>query len=339
MPKLENISISAKVLLIVGLMGFTSVVIAVAGSWGLSRMAQNTQEVNLGGDKMRMGAHMGRNLVELNRAEYSIAADPSEISEYVRLIESARESFDTRLAEMLEVVDPQSRSDLQEAQRIYREYISGLESLVEQARRARNVELSTVQEQLLDRVRDNRELQAGARDRIMAVIERVDNEVDATAAEAQQEATRLLTTMISIAFFGIALGVGLGFMLARYGISRPMNEIIGGLNQLAENNLDIEVAGAERGDELGDIARAMQIFKDNAIERQRLEEAQRSDDETRVARAQTVEKLVGEFEDSAAEILRTLASAAEEMNATAASMASTAERTAEQSTATSAAAQ
>lgn len=63
------------------------------------------------------------------------------------------------------------------------------------------------------------------------------------------------------------------------GVTRPMQALTGMMQKLSKGSLEIEVPGQDRKDELGDMSRAVVIFRENSIERAKLEreaEAQRS---------------------------------------------------------------
>ncbi|MEJ2125297.1 MAG: HAMP domain-containing protein, partial [Alphaproteobacteria bacterium] len=78
--------------------------------------------------------------------------------------------------------------------------------------------------------------------------------------------------------FGVAFFV-MALWLAR-GISRPLNELTGSLKQLADGDLDAEVGGGSRGDEVGAIARAVTEFRErlkaNAAEKIAQESAKKA---------------------------------------------------------------
>ncbi|MBT3906309.1 MAG: HAMP domain-containing protein, partial [Rhodospirillaceae bacterium] len=48
------------------------------------------------------------------------------------------------------------------------------------------------------------------------------------------------------------------------------------MSVLASGDTTVEIEGAERGDEIGSMAQAVQVFKDNAVERIKLEEKQKA---------------------------------------------------------------
>ena len=138
---------------------------------------------------------------------------------------------------------------------------------------------------------------------------------------------------------GLALCAGLALVIVRRGITSPISELVTVMRELAGGNLAVAVAGADRRDEIGSMAQAVQVFKDNAVERVRLEEAQAAERRAKEARALEVERLIGGFEGGVGEILRTVASAATELDSTAQSMAAIAEETSCQATAAAAAAE
>ena len=78
------------------------------------------------------------------------------------------------------------------------------------------------------------------------------------------------------------LAVGIGLLLVSgalvylvgRGISRPIKLLTGQMQDLAAGNTDVVVSGAARRDEVGAMARAVEVFRDGAVERRRLERAQ-----------------------------------------------------------------
>ena len=63
---------------------------------------------------------------------------------------------------------------------------------------------------------------------------------------------------------GIAMAIGAVLMTIRL-IARPIADMAGAMNKLSQGDNNIDVTGTERADEIGDMAKAVQVFKDNAI--------------------------------------------------------------------------
>ncbi|WP_147041210.1 HAMP domain-containing protein, partial [Skermanella aerolata] len=177
------------------------------------------------------------------------------------------------------------------------------------------------------------------RSSVQTLIDEGDTRMQAASDEATATylSTRLWTIIIGAT--GLALCLGLALAIIRGGITSPINALVTVMRDLAAGNLSISVVGTERHDELGSMAQAVQVFKDNAVERVRLEAAQAAERQAKEARAAEVERLIGGFEGGVGEILRTVASAATELDSTAQSMAAIAEETSCQATAAAAAAE
>ncbi|AWK86740.1 methyl-accepting chemotaxis protein [Azospirillum thermophilum] len=142
------------------------------------------------------------------------------------------------------------------------------------------------------------------------------------------------------AVIGLAVVISLGaawLMVAT--VSRPLQVLTGTMNRLAAHDLSTQVEGAGRGDELGAMARAVQVFKDGLIEAQRLAAEQAAEQAAKLRRAEAVDKLVADFDRVAASALRTVSSAASELDATAKSLVSMAQQTNMQAGAVAAAAE
>ncbi len=122
------------------------------------------------------------------------------------------------------------------------------------------------------------------------------------------------------------------------GIATPTRRLTDLMGRLSRRDLEAEVDGTDRQDEIGAMARAVQIFKDGLIEADRLTLVQRREEQAKTERAQRIDSLVRSFDDKAAEALRTFGAAAAELDATAQSMSAIAEETSRQSQSASAAA-
>jgi methyl-accepting chemotaxis protein len=123
-----------------------------------------------------------------------------------------------------------------------------------------------------------------------------------------------------------------------FGIARPMMRLNGAMRAMADGNLDIVIPGADRGDEIGDVARTITVIRQNA-EREAVkkqEDAQREQAERATARKADMARMADGFEAAIGEIIQTVSSASNELEASATSLSKTAETT--QTLATSAAA-
>jgi len=168
--------------------------------------------------------------------------------------------------------------------------------------------------------------------------------VDDVAGEEQKEieATTVVTsstinTTYAVAIIGLLVVLGLAVFLTRSGVTVPLGEISSALGELAQNNLDIQVHGTERKDEIGNMARAFGNLRKGLTQARELEAQQKIEQETKAKRVEKVSALVREFESMIQAVVAALASSATEMQSNAASMSSVAEQTKQQTTTVAAA--
>ena len=123
------------------------------------------------------------------------------------------------------------------------------------------------------------------------------------------------------------------FMLVARGITKPLQRITLAMNELAGGKLDVEVPGSGRHDEVGEMAKAVEVFKSNAIARQGLEAEQKEAEGRAVARRRTdMCKMADDFEGAIGQIIDMVSSASTKLEASATTLTATADRSQELTT-------
>ncbi|MBX5133418.1 methyl-accepting chemotaxis protein [Rhizobium lentis] len=100
-----------------------------------------------------------------------------------------------------------------------------------------------------------------------------------------------ITFCLTLIGTAVLTAIGFGVTMAQKGIADPMTKLSLRMTRLAEGDTDSDISGLDRRDEVGQMAKAVSIFRDNAIERRQMEaraEADRSvsDGERREREAQ-----------------------------------------------------
>jgi methyl-accepting chemotaxis protein len=137
-------------------------------------------------------------------------------------------------------------------------------------------------------------------------------------------AMMLQMLLAALAVAGAAAFMGRAFSRS---LTRPIDSLTKTMVALADGDTTRTPDGQARKDELGAMARTVEVFRVNAIERTRLEEQARHEAEARAARGAAIERLSNEFDVVASDMLRAVASAATELEATAQAMTGNAGRT------------
>jgi len=140
--------------------------------------------------------------------------------------------------------------------------------------------------------------------------------------------TTFITIVMVIASVLIIV-IGLAVMIGR-GISKPIAKITENMTVLAGGDLTVEIVGREFSNEIGDMANAVQIFKDNMIKTRDLTEEQRKNDLAVIERSNKIENLNQRFDAAISQTLLTVATSSEQMESTAQELSTTAEQTSQQ---------
>jgi methyl-accepting chemotaxis protein len=132
----------------------------------------------------------------------------------------------------------------------------------------------------------------------------------------------------------IALGVTtLGFIIVYRRVSMPIRRLTQVMRRLADHDLSVTLEDTNRADEIGDMSRAVEVFKENMIAADRLAGEQQAEHTRKEQRQIAIDGFISTFDQAVTESLRTLAAASTELNATAQSMSATAAETSDKSTA------
>ncbi|MDG4721254.1 MULTISPECIES: methyl-accepting chemotaxis protein [Thalassospira] len=169
---------------------------------------------------------------------------------------------------------------------------------------------------------------------VAAEIEDLKLEIKAEQDEIGPRATKAakdsMTVVKIISAIAILMGIGAAWAIGT-GISRPIRLITASMNALAAGDKQIDIPGQGRGDEIGDMSNAVLVFKENMIKAEELAALEEEASQRREIRAQKISDLTSGFDADISSVLKTLASAATEMQATATGMSSTADQTSRQS--------
>ncbi|MBF0336004.1 MAG: HAMP domain-containing protein [Alphaproteobacteria bacterium] len=162
---------------------------------------------------------------------------------------------------------------------------------------------------------------------------------EAKEADELFDSTADRTSLVSIVM-GIAAAVGLGVIayFTSNGIINPVKALTAIMLRLAKGDKTVEVAGRDRGDEIGEMAKAVEVFKRNAIEMDRLTaEQEEQKKRAEIEKRRSMNEMADNFEASVKGVVQTVASASTQMEGNAQTMSSVAEETNHQAAAVAAA--
>lgn len=144
------------------------------------------------------------------------------------------------------------------------------------------------------------------------------NELKGSAVQGANDARARLTATteqtnlyLGIATGGIALTLFLLGTLLIVGLLRSLTALRYAMSLLAKDDLSAVIPLDKGGREISAMARALQVFRDNIEERHKLRDQQDRENSEKQARVEQVDNLIIGFEQTVAEALKSLHSAAD----------------------------
>lgn len=212
--------------------------------------------------------------------------------------------------------EPETLSAIDELLKFPPRYKAIIENLMRSAESQKEILLHRVEQQRA-KASDALELMAIGAD------QRAEEHIKRIVSEAARSAwiNLIAGALVILVMFGVAI-------LSSFTIGRPIRRIAEVLALIAGGRNTVQIPYQERQDEIGDTARAANIFRDNLLRMQQLEmEKKRTIDEATMARKEQTHQLADEFERVVGSIVNAVSRATGELQGTAKSLTETADLT------------
>ncbi len=136
---------------------------------------------------------------------------------------------------------------------------------------------------------------------------------------------QLLSLIITALLFLGAIGVVLAMI--RLSVIRPLRRMTGSMQQLASGNLDVTIDRAKNADEVGEMAQALLVFRENAVKAKTLEAEQLAESERRQLRHEALEAMAKAFDAAVSGRLDAVSQAVKQLGSTASTLSHQADET------------
>lgn len=136
-----------------------------------------------------------------------------------------------------------------------------------------------------------------------------------------------LMLLIGIAGATILLGLLAGYLMSVRLISSPLASVTDSMRAIAGGDLATKVPGAKRGDEVGEIARALAVFKENLEQNRELEAEKAAEQKAREARQKNLETSIQDFNREVETVLSTVSAATTQLGSSSREMSRIAQDT------------
>lgn len=159
-----------------------------------------------------------------------------------------------------------------------------------------------------------------------------------SSAEMFQPVIAIRNQMALIGLGLLALVALAGLLMSR-SITRPITSLVDEMNALSDGNTDIALKGTSRVDEIGDMSKAVAVFRDAMVERERLEGESAQSATERRRRQNQIDSLISTFQTDVEALVKAVAADAKTMTTTAGMLTEVAANTNAQATSAATASQ
>jgi len=171
-------------------------------------------------------------------------------------------------------------------------------------------------------------------EKILKTVEKFNMDVAMSAEISEKNALQI---MMALSLFALIAGTLVSYLLVTKSITRPLNEIVTGLDALNRNDMSVDVR-IYNNDEIGNVAKAYVTFRDNMIRTKQLEEENEAKKKIDADRQAATAEATKNFVADIGEIVTTVSAASTELSTTAQTMTQIAEETTNKSATVSTAA-
>ncbi|SDT60787.1 methyl-accepting chemotaxis protein [Bradyrhizobium canariense] len=340
MSLLARVKIITKMLAVILLLGAVALGTSWLGISAMSAMNEDAETMNSAAKRALEAARASTSVISLNGAEFQVALDPRPENRAAvhKTVDEQLKLFKQRFEDFGQTRDEKTRAMLPSIRDTMAAYEKSLENTLRLADETKGVELTEQVERLRASAMSSQTTAVKLRANMRTVVEQLDDRVNAFARHASDEYQKTSRQLMLVAAVGILFGMLAGCLIGQFEIVKPINLLKAVMEAFARNDLQAEIPGVERRDELGDMARTVEVFKTNAlaVERMRAEQ-QAAEKRGAEQRKADMHQLADAFEGAVGEIIKTVSSASTELEASASALTATAERAHEVTTTVAAA--
>lgn len=325
---IENISMSAKILLSLGLLAVVSIGVAVKAIEALSTLNERTQSiVSTDARGLFLAMQMAETMGRTHRIilSYYASGEPDEIKRLEgdaeasvrtlsQLLDDNRVSFADQDAGSYQVIETELSTYIGLIQSV-RNALKSYESrdaylLLQKA--------STVYDKVDEALR--------------TVVSGRRNALAAKAMASQTDYDFTLLTLLSVSGAGLLAATAAAMLLVRVQITGPLTRLSEAMQALESGRLEVSIDATARGDEIGRMSQAVRMFREHALTVRRLEvEKAEAARQAEADKRRALDQLADRFAADVGEVVDLVASEVGRMNGAALQLAGAAGQVTEQS--------
>ena len=264
--KISDISISRKVGFLVLLMGIAAGTIATVASRGLTSLGAALQDTGAREEVAREAMDLRIDVIAISRMTYQLATAPEKAADFAAETEKRAKEMLDRLPKIASTADASEQTLLEGVRTALVPYFDTVRAMVAVAAQD-GADRAAIHAALDKALEGQKAVTAALKDYTTYSAETL----SASRAVAISRSATTQTVLLVTAFVCIVAGMVFAMLFARNGIVRPIQHLTGVMSNLAAGKLDGEIPGTGRKDEIGAMARTLDVFRANEMQMREME--------------------------------------------------------------------
>ena len=266
---IANLSILKKVSLVVVLMGVAAAAIAAVGASGLSSLGSALKETGSREEVAREAMDLRIDIIAISRMTYQLALSPEKAADFAAETDKRAGEMLARLPKIATTASPAEVQILDRTKTALDAYFNQIRAMVAVAATPAGQDIAVMKAELAKALEAQKVVTSVVKEYSTSSAESLKaSRENALAASGFTMLVQVITAAVCI-----LAGVAISFLLARRGIVNPIRSLTAIMTEMASGKLGNSIPGTERKDEIGEMARALEIFRTNE-EQMRVMEAQ-----------------------------------------------------------------
>ncbi|MCM2397502.1 methyl-accepting chemotaxis protein [Rhizobium sp. S95] len=262
-----NLSILKKISLLVVLMGCAAGIIAAVGAQGLFSLGSSLKDTGAREEVAREAMDLRVDIIAISRMTYQLALAPEKAADFAAETDKRSKEMLDRLPKIASTADANEQKLLEDIRVTLNAYFGKIREMVAVAGTEAGKDRAVMAAEL-DKVLD-------AQKTVTSTVKLYSTSSAESLAKSRADALAAsgltVTVLFATAVFCIVAGVAASFLLASRGIVKPIRHLTDVMSSLAAGKLGETIPGTDRKDEIGEMARALQVFQANEQQMREME--------------------------------------------------------------------
>jgi methyl-accepting chemotaxis protein len=315
-----GISLITRLYLVLSAIGVAVLVLAAGMIWSITSARQIASEIDQLRTKTalieRINGQVYAVVMESRGVYMSDKADALE--RFAKNLESQLGNLGTTVKVWAEAVTEDDKAEFETFLGHYRTFDTLRRELVAAGRASGNQAARVIGDN-----EANRATRTAFNTSIKMLADRYEKRAADLFGQSAEKASFAFTLALALAGL-VASAVIASMLYVSRAISGPVSSLTGAIQKLATGDTRVEIPALGRRDEIGTIAAAVEVFKTNAGERQRLEQEAFELHRTQAERSAILEEAIASFQQAVGGVVEIVASASTQMDSAAQSLTATA---------------